>query len=144
MGVVLYNTPPFLTQTNMKLITKEIENRFAKTGYQGDELDPVVVAKFFNPCGAGTWYATEYDPQNRICFGYVTGLGFDEWGDFSIEELESVKCPPFNLPIERDMYFPERRISEACPELKESIERRKELRLLEEEQNISESHEPER
>lgn len=143
MGVVLYNTPSIFNPITMKLITKEKESRFAKIGFQGDELDPVVVAKFFN-CGAGTWYAVEYDPQNRICFGYVTGLGFDEWGDFSIDELESVKCPPFNLPIERDLYFPEQRISEACPQLKESIERRKKLRQLEHEKDISESHEQQR
>ena len=84
----------------MKLITKELENRFAQIGCQEKKIDPVIVAKFFNPCGRGTWHATEYYPEQKICFGYVTGLGFDEWGDFSIEELESVKCPPLNLPLE--------------------------------------------
>jgi hypothetical protein len=128
----------------MKLITKETENRFAQIGYQGNEIDPVVVAKFFNPCGSGTWYATEYNSDRKICFGYVTGLGFDEWGDFSIEEMESLKCPPLNLPIERDMYFGEKKISEACPELKESIDRRKQLRELEQEGDLSDTHEPER
>lgn len=128
----------------MKLITKEIENRFAQIGYQGNEIDPVVVAKFFNPCGAGTWYAIDYESERKICHGYVTGLGFDEWGDFSIEELESIMCPPLNLPIERDMYFSEQRISEACPELKESIDRRKQLRESEQEGDLSDTHEPER
>ncbi|MCF7847129.1 MAG: DUF2958 domain-containing protein [Candidatus Gracilibacteria bacterium] len=119
----------------MKLITKTLENRFKKIGFQGNELGPIVVAKFFNPCGSGTWYATEYDKERNICFGYVTGLGFDEWGSFSIEELESVKCPPLNLPIERDLYFSEKPISEARPELKESIERRREAREIEERKN---------
>ena len=128
----------------MKLITKGLENRFTKIGHQDNEIDPIIVAKFFNPCGSGTWYATEYFPERKICFGYVTGLGFDEWGDFSIEELESVKCPPLNLPIERDLYFGEQRISETCPELKESIERRKNLREMEQENELSDNHEPER
>ena len=42
-------------------------------------------------------------------------------GQLSIEELESVKCPPLNLSIERDLYFSEKPISEARPELKESL-----------------------
>ena len=33
----------------MKLLTKEIEKRFAEVGNQEDVADPVVVAKFFNP-----------------------------------------------------------------------------------------------
>ncbi len=100
----------------MKLITKELEIEFAKTGRQ-DAPDPTAIAKFFDPCGSGTWYATEYDPNAKICFGYVTGLGFDEWGTFSIDELESVKCPPFNLPIERDLYFSPQPISKLIPEI---------------------------
>lgn len=49
---------------------------------------------------------TEYDNENKICFGYVTGLYENEWGTFSIEELESIKFP-FGLSIERDIYFKE-------------------------------------
>jgi hypothetical protein len=70
-------------------------------------------AKFFNPCGAGTWYATEYDPETRIFFGYVSIFGDwnDEWGSFALEELESYKGP-LGIGIERDLYFGERRASE--------------------------------
>ncbi|OFY47803.1 MAG: hypothetical protein A2W85_13450 [Bacteroidetes bacterium GWF2_41_31] len=114
----------------MKLISSEIQKRFREIGRQ-DVPNPIVVAKFFNPCGPGTWYATEYDETNQICFGYVTGLGYDEWGDFSIKELEALKCPPLGLPIERDLYTSERTITQHCPELKEEIERRQELRAIE-------------
>ncbi len=114
----------------MKLITKEIEKRFREVGTQ-DIPNPLIIAKFFNPSGAGTWYATEYDPQDKICFGYVTDLGFDELGSFSITELESIKCPPFNLPIERDLHCGEKRLVKHCPELKESIKRQEELRAME-------------
>ncbi len=114
----------------MKLITKEIENRFRELGRQ-DVPNPTVVAKFFNPCGSGTWYATEYDPETRICFGYVTGLGFPEWGSFSVKELEELRCPPLGLPIERDLYTSEKKITEHCPELKFEIERREELHAKE-------------
>ncbi|OFX27004.1 MAG: hypothetical protein A2033_16040 [Bacteroidetes bacterium GWA2_31_9] len=104
----------------MKLITKELENTFKKTGRQENVPDPFVIAKFFNPCGSQTWYATEYDPESKTCFGYVTGMGYDEWGYFSIAELENIKVPPFNLAIERDIYFVKQPISKLVPALAKS------------------------
>ena len=90
----------------MKLLTKELLARFAKLGRQEDSADPIVVAKFFNPAGAGTWYATEYDPSERMFFGYVSIFGDwnDEWGSFSLDELENYRGK-FGLGIERDIYF---------------------------------------
>lgn len=90
----------------MKLITKTLEKRFQEIGDQSEEKNPLVIAKFFNPAGQGTWYATEYDAETDICFGYVTGLWEDEWGYFSIKELQSVGLP-FGLRIERDIFFQE-------------------------------------
>ena len=90
----------------MKLLTKELLERFNQIGRQEEVKDPLVVAKFFNPTGAGTWYATEYEPESKMFFGYVSIFGDwnDEWGYFSLEELESLKGP-FGLGIERDIYF---------------------------------------
>lgn len=90
----------------MKLITDDLKQRFAEIGNQRENDNPTVVAKFFDPTGSATWYATEYDPETNICMGYVTGLGFDEWGSFSINELENVQLP-LGLSIERDLYFAE-------------------------------------
>ena len=59
----------------MKLLTKELLNRFATVGRQEDVKDPLVIAKFFNPTGAGTWLATEYYPEFREFFGYVSIFG---------------------------------------------------------------------
>jgi hypothetical protein len=98
----------------MKLMTKEIEKRFARIGRQESVPDPIVVCKFFNPVGAGTWLATEYDPTDRIFFGYVTGLAEDEWGSFSLEELSSVRLFG-GLGIERDLYFEPKPISKVAP-----------------------------
>lgn len=97
----------------MKLMTKELEKRFAEVGSQENIKDPVVIAKFFNPTGAGTWLATEYDPETKIFFGYVSIFGDynDEWGSFSLDELKSVKLP-FGLGIERDLHFREQPTSE--------------------------------
>lgn len=90
----------------MKLLTKEILTKFEKTGSQEHTPDPIVIAKFFNPTGAGVWYATEYNPTEKMFFGYVSifGDGCDEWGYFSLAELEDFKGR-FGLGIERDMYF---------------------------------------
>ena len=90
----------------MKLLTSELLKQFEKKGRQEENTDPVVIAVFFNPTGAGTWYATEYDPVDKIFFGYASIFGDhnDEWGYFSLEELESYRGK-FGLGIERDLYF---------------------------------------
>ncbi|PTT76539.1 MULTISPECIES: DUF2958 domain-containing protein [unclassified Chryseobacterium] len=95
----------------MKLITETLEKRFAEIGDQSEIDNPVIIAKFFNPCGSQTWYAVEYNPENHICYGYVTGMWEDEWGTFSIDELEAVQLP-FAMTIERDIYFKEIRFRE--------------------------------
>ena len=96
----------------MRLMTQELEKRFAQVGSQEDIKDPVIVAKFFNPAGAGTWYATEYNPKDRTFFGYVSIFGDwnDEWGYFSLTELESY-VGPLGIGIERDLYWEETKAS---------------------------------
>lgn len=105
----------------MKLINDELIARFKEVGDQSEELDPIVVAKFFDPCGSATWHITEYDEHTQIGYGYVTGMVYDEWGSVYIPELETIKRP-FGLTIERDVYTKEKRISEYVPALKRSIE----------------------
>jgi len=87
----------------MKLMTKKLEEYFKKTGSQEDVDDPLVIAKFFNPIGSGTWLATEYEPETRMFFGY-TNITTGEWGSFSLEELEGMKIRA-GLGIERDRYW---------------------------------------
>lgn len=92
----------------MQLMTTELEAMFPKL-YETEDKSPEevhVIAKFFNPTGPGTWFAVEYDPEERIFFGYVNLGDPDcaELGYFSLDELEAVKLP-FGLRIERDLYF---------------------------------------
>lgn len=89
----------------MKLLTKEILKKIPAL-YETDGVpleDKVCHVKFFVPWGSWSWYATEYDPDERMFFGYVAG-SYPEWGYFSLDELESIKGP-FGLGIERDLHF---------------------------------------
>ena len=100
----------------MQLLTKELLKRFEKVGRQEDVSDPIVIAKFFNPAGAGIWYAMEYNSETKEFFGYVSIFGDwnDEWGSFALSELENYRGK-FGLGIERDRYFGEELISKIMP-----------------------------
>jgi hypothetical protein len=97
----------------MRLMTKTLEKRFARIGSQENSKDPIIVAHYFNPTGAGDWYATEYNPEDRCIFGYASIFHDwnDEWGYTSLDELEAYKGP-LGLGIERDLYWTERKASE--------------------------------
>lgn len=92
----------------MKLMTKEIENKFAEypLGSQdGKGFDAKVVVKYFNPYGAGTWLITEGEKQEDgdwLMFGYCHIFEW-EWGYVTLSELESVS-PLGMFSLERDLY----------------------------------------
>jgi len=99
----------------MKLLTKPIEKKLIENfeankklleeseGEKNNDFKPVV--KFFGGV-ACTWLITEYNPEEKMYFGLCDlGMGFPELGYVSKEELESLRFPPFGLPLERDMYF---------------------------------------
>jgi hypothetical protein len=107
----------------MKLLTKDILNKFKKQGYTGEKEieDITVICKFFNPCGAGTWYCYEYDEEYKefMAFCNLGDPQMAELGRVSLTELESLKCPPFGLPIERDKYFSPKPLNEIMKTIKE-------------------------
>lgn len=70
----------------------------------GEGFGATVHIKLFNPCGSQTWWITELDPKTGEAFGYVTGMGDDEWGSISIPEIVKVRGP-LGLGIERDLHF---------------------------------------
>jgi len=73
------------------------------------DADPEVRVKLFTPDAGWTWYGIEYDPEDRLVFGFVIGLDA-ELGYFSLDELESVRGP-LGLPVERDLWFTPMRLS---------------------------------
>jgi len=93
----------------MKLITKEIEKQIpALYSQDGKEMaDVICYAKLFDPYGQSFWFLTEYDPNEKLAFGWAC-LGGDtdnaEFGYVSIAELEEIRF--MGKPrIERDKYF---------------------------------------
>jgi hypothetical protein len=86
----------------------------------------MVAVKFFDPCGAGTWFAFEADvlvdaeketwmplkeavkkkvPYSEVkFFGLTTGLGHPELGYFLLSELQRFRGR-FGLGIERDLHY---------------------------------------
>ena len=87
----------------IKFMTKEIEKRLPPLGATEGQENPLVIAKWFTPDAHWTWYAIEYDPEDRLFFGYVVG-DEAELGYFSRDELERLRGP-WGLPIERDKWF---------------------------------------
>lgn len=94
----------------MLLLTKEIRKKLPVLGETDDQTDPIAIVKFFNPCGIGTWWAVEFDPETRIFFGKAD-LGFPELGSFSLDELLNYKGP-LGLGIERDLFFTPKPLSQ--------------------------------
>lgn len=92
----------------MKLMTKELEAIFGKYplySQEGKGLDSKVIAKYFNPCGAGTWLITEGEKQDDgdwLLFGYIHVREW-EWGYVTLSQLEDILLP-YGLRIERDLY----------------------------------------
>ena len=88
----------------MKLLTKEIAIRLPPLGSQdGLGYDATAHLKLFTPDSSWTWYATEYDSEERVFFGLVIGME-QELGYFTLDELEAARGP-LGLPIERDRHF---------------------------------------
>ena len=105
----------------MKLMTKEIEKTLPAlyTTESTPTHEKVALLKIFDPCGRMTYYATEYDPEERIFFGYMVsplGPDCDEWGNSSLDEFEAVKGP-LGLGLERDLYFTPTKLGALFPHM---------------------------
>lgn len=88
----------------MELLPKYLADRLPPIRSQSDLGDDAIAqVKFFTPWTNWTWYASEYDSEDRVCFGIVVGH-VRELGYFSVDELEAVRGPA-GLRIERDIYW---------------------------------------
>ena len=80
----------------------------------------IVVVKFFTPDSSWTWFAVsasqDEDNGDVQFFGFVNGLEA-ELGYFWLSELESARGP-LGLPIERDLYWQPKPLSQVMEEVR--------------------------
>ncbi len=91
------------------LIPDKLLKTLPEFGKTDDERDPIARIRFFDPTGFMTWFVIEYDPRDKIAYGWVCGH-YHEFGTFSMTELMAVRGH-LNLPIERDLHFKPCRLS---------------------------------
>ena len=93
-------------QNGLILFTPEIDKKlFEQYKYGSDMSKQDVVAKIFNPFGAGTWYVMNADPEEPDYLWGIVDLFEVEMGSMSREELVSLRIPPLNVRLERDVSF---------------------------------------
>lgn len=81
-----------------------------------NETDPLVRVKLFTPDSNWSWFITEVSQSDGdTCFGLVVGLEV-ELGYFSLSELSQVRGV-MGLPVERDLYFTPKPLSEVQKEV---------------------------
>jgi len=84
----------------------------------GSDMEQMIVAKFFDPCGSWTWYLMNQDPKDTdYLWGIVKG-NETKIGSFSLSELKAYKGP-FMIGIERDKFFTPMKASEVWQALKD-------------------------
>ncbi|KQY61826.1 DUF2958 domain-containing protein [Nocardioides sp. Root140] len=84
-------------------VLAQVPALYATDGVRVEEK--LIHARFY--CGAATWLMAEFDGE-QLAFGYCDlGLGFPEWGYFSIQELHELLVVKEGIPIyvERDLAF---------------------------------------
>jgi hypothetical protein len=75
-----------------------------------NDRDPLVHARLFTPDSSWSWYVTEIDREQGLCFGLVVGHE-RELGYFRLNELEQV-CGPLGRNVERDLDWQPRPLSQ--------------------------------
>jgi len=75
------------------------------------EKTHIALVKYFNPYGTGTWYFSEYDPEYETFFG-LCKIHEAELGYASNAEMRELRAPPFKMPLERDVWFKPKVLSE--------------------------------
>lgn len=106
-----YESSPFLKGPAYTYITAD--DSLPSTREAGDNLDAIARVKLFDPNSSWTWYLAGYDPDTRIAWGLVDGFDH-EYGSIDMAELTAVRGR-LGLPVERDLYWQPRRLTECLP-----------------------------
>jgi hypothetical protein len=89
-----------------KLLPAEILKKLPPLYAQEKVKDPMVYVKFFTPMSDFTWYVTEYDPKQKLMFGYVARNDYtmSELGYTSFDEISKLSRGGMPM-VERDTSF---------------------------------------
>ena len=72
------------------IIDKLIEDLSIPMLYATEDIEEkMLLIKYLEPNTLWEWYLIEYDPQQKLAYGYVVGLE-REFGYFSLEEMEAI------------------------------------------------------
>ncbi|NQU63607.1 MAG: DUF2958 domain-containing protein [SAR324 cluster bacterium] len=71
---------------------------------QSEYDDPWVAARFYNPAGPGVWLLLDYNPETKMAYGFIIGLGYNGPGYISMRELEAIRFAG-GFKIKRDYNF---------------------------------------
>lgn len=85
------------------LTTNDIKTIPSLYGQEGKGKNALAYVKLFTPDSNFTWYITELDLEEKLCFGFIDGFE-KELGYFSLEELSNIKGN-LGLKVERDISF---------------------------------------
>ena len=100
----------------MKLLTKAIEKALKPLDDDKEYSRAKAVAHFFTAWINFDWYPVagrhegKGDNADFVFYGFVRGFEDEEWGFFSLRDLESIKGPGC-LKVERELRFPPTPIS---------------------------------
>lgn len=105
-----------------KMMTEELKKQLPPLYSQVEIEDPEILVHYFNPYGRGDWFVIEFDADDRF-FGYCC-ISFCELGCFSLKELEEtyVNLGELELPLERDLDWQPKRLSEVRIEMVDRYE----------------------
>ncbi len=92
-----------LTQETYEFFPEWLKFNLPDLYEQEEQEEKMAWCKFFNPCGAATWWVMEYDRRDTF-FGYAD-MGCPEYGYISLSELRDIKVMGGIMSIERDRMF---------------------------------------
>lgn len=92
----------------MKLFTDQQYQQLLKNGApENRDKNHIPVVHLYLQCTSCEWLISEIDPEEpHIAFGLCDlGKGFPELGYVDLEELQSVKVPPFDFTVANNHLF---------------------------------------
>jgi hypothetical protein len=117
--------PPASEQDAYDYLPDFVLARLPKLYATEGQDNPVVQVKYFLPEGRLAYYAIEYsqvapDETPDLFFGYLVsplGPDCDELCYMTLEQIKTMRSPTLSLPIERDLWFRPKPLSEVRAEL---------------------------